>query len=52
MCILNIGEKKISESVELGKWQSVANLDEETKRYQLYTQAQLNRLEAKYSAIC
>ena len=46
MSVLDAEETKILESVELGEWQPVTNLAEETKRYQRYAQSQLSRLEA------
>ena len=42
---LDAEEQAILESVELGEWQSVPNVEEEIQRYQDYVKSQVNALE-------
>ncbi len=43
---LDAEEQAILQSVELGEWQSVANVTQELERYRDYAQAQAGGLEA------
>ena len=43
---LDVEEQAIWDSVELGEWQSIPNVEQEIQRYQHYAQSQVNALEA------
>ena len=46
MPLLDAEELAILESVELGEWQSVPDIEREINRYQGYARTQVNALES------